>query len=104
MSRTSSPSHIRVAAPDQGISISCMTSVTSTEQPDTNSCVGLPDILWKSWESNARSVIRPRFGSAEPRKQKHDRRDADLILKLLVETAIQRSGCLRRSNKICGLC
>ncbi|SRR6266480_1079501 len=62
-----------------------MTSVTSTEQPDTNSCVGLPDILWKSWESNARSVIRPRFGSAEPRKQKHDRRDADLILKLLVE-------------------
>jgi len=42
--------------------------------------------------------------AAEPRKQKHDRRDADLILKLLVETAFRRSGCLRRSFKTYGLC
>jgi hypothetical protein len=42
--------------------------------------------------------------AAEPRKQKHDRRDADLILKLLAETAFQRSGCLPRSCRICGLC
>jgi hypothetical protein len=42
--------------------------------------------------------------AAEPRKQKQDRRDADLILKLLVETAFRRSGCLRRNCAICGPC
>jgi transposase len=42
--------------------------------------------------------------AAEPRKQKHDRRDADLILKVLVENRFRRSGCLRRSYKICGPC
>ena len=41
--------------------------------------------------------------AAEPRKQKHDRRDADLILKLLAEIAFRRSGSLRRSYRICGL-
>jgi hypothetical protein len=30
-------------------------------------------------------VTQRKFGLAEPRKQKHDRRDADFILKLLVE-------------------
>jgi transposase len=39
---------------------------------------------WKSWGSNARSVIR-QIRAAEPRKQKHDRRDAALLLKLPVE-------------------
>src|ERR1700686_3518286 len=39
---------------------------------------------WKSWGSNARSVIR-QIRAAEPRKQKHDRRDAALLLKLQVE-------------------
>ena len=42
--------------------------------------------------------------AAEPRKQKHDRRDAELILKLLVETVSQRSGCPARSSSICELC
>jgi hypothetical protein len=42
--------------------------------------------------------------AAEPRKQKHDRRDAELILKLLMETVFRGSGCLRRSYKICGPC
>ena len=37
-----------------------------------------------NWESNAGSVI-PTIRAAEPRKQKHDRRDANLILKLLAE-------------------
>jgi hypothetical protein len=32
--------------------------------------------------------------AAEPQKQKHDRRDADLILKLLTEVVFRRSGCL----------
>src|SRR2546427_5326141 len=42
--------------------------------------------------------------AAEPRKQKHDRRDADLILKLLAENRFQRSGCRPRSCSICGPC
>jgi transposase len=42
--------------------------------------------------------------AAEPRKQKQDRRDADLILKLLVENRFPQSGCLRRNCEICGLC
>jgi transposase len=35
---------------------------------------------------------------AEPRKQKHDRRDAALLLHLLAEIAFRRSGFPRRSN------
>ena len=42
--------------------------------------------------------------AAEPRKQKHDRRDADLILQLLVETAFRRSGGHRRNSWICEPC
>jgi Transposase len=42
--------------------------------------------------------------AAEAREQKHDRRDANWILKLLVGNAFQQSGCLPKSYKICGLC
>src|ERR1700722_9248631 len=35
--------------------------------------------------------------AAEPRRQKHDRRDAELILKLLTEDRFRRSGSLRRN-------
>jgi len=38
--------------------------------------------------------------AAEPRKQKHDRRDAELILKLLVESAFQGFGGLARNSSI----
>ena len=40
--------------------------------------------------------------AAEPRKQKHDRRDADLILKLLAENRFPPSGCQPRNCSICG--
>jgi hypothetical protein len=35
--------------------------------------------------------------AAEPRKQKHDRRDADLLLSLWWKNAFRRSGCLRKN-------
>src|SRR4051812_4152755 len=41
---------------------------------------------------------------AVTRRQKHDRRDADLLLKLLVEDRSQRSGCPRRSSAISARC
>jgi Rad3-related DNA helicase len=37
----------------------------------------------------------------ETRKQKHDRRDASLLLELLVEDRFQRSGCPRPNSKTC---
>ena len=41
---------------------------------------------WKSWESNAKSVIQHRFGPpSHGSRNTLSRRDADLILKLLVE-------------------
>ena len=58
---------------------------------------------WKSWESmpgGHPATIR----EAEPRKQKHDRRDAELILKLLAKIGFRRSGCPRKSCGICGPC
>jgi hypothetical protein len=42
--------------------------------------------------------------AAAPRKQKNDRRDAELILKMLVEGRFPAIGCLRRSYRICGPC
>ena len=42
--------------------------------------------------------------NAETRKQKHDRRDAALLLKLQVEIAFPRSGCLRPNCGICAHC
>ena len=42
--------------------------------------------------------------AAEPRKQKHDRRDADLILKLLVENRFPAIWLPSKSYRICGLC
>jgi len=43
--------------------------------------------------------------ASEPRKQKHDRRDAALLLKLLAEkTASLLSGCPRWSNEIYARC
>jgi transposase len=39
--------------------------------------------------------------AAEPRKQKHDRRDAALVLQLLVENRFLRSGCLPANNGMC---
>ena len=41
---------------------------------------------------------------AETRKQKHDRRDARLLLTLLTENRSQRSGCPPPSNEICARC
>src|ERR1700745_1853031 len=41
---------------------------------------------------------------AETRKQKHDRRDARLLLTLLAENRFPRSGCPRPSNAICARC
>jgi hypothetical protein len=41
---------------------------------------------------------------AEPRKQKYDRRDAALLLKLQVENRFHRFGCLRPSCAICAPC
>ena len=42
--------------------------------------------------------------AAEPRKQKHDRRDAELILKRLVEGRFPAIWMPSRSYRICGLC
>ena len=42
--------------------------------------------------------------AAEPRKQKHDRRDADLILKLLVENRFPATWWPSRNYRICGPC
>ena len=43
--------------------------------------------------------------AAETRKQKHDRRDARLLLNLLVmEVAFRRFGCPRPSSGTCGPC
>jgi transposase len=43
--------------------------------------------------------------TAETRKQKHDRRDAALLLKLLAEDRFpSRSGCLPPNNRICARC
>jgi hypothetical protein len=42
--------------------------------------------------------------AAAPRKQKNDRRDAELILKMLVEGRFPAIGCLPKSCRICGLC
>ena len=39
---------------------------------------------------------------AAHRKQKNDRRDAELILRLVAENCFRRSGCQRRSSSICG--
>src|SRR5262249_19862718 len=39
--------------------------------------------------------------AAEPRKQKHDRRDAELILKLWWRNGFRRSGCPTRNSSIC---
>ena len=36
--------------------------------------------------------------AAEPRKQKRDRRDADVLLALLIESAFRRSGYLRKNS------
>ena len=41
--------------------------------------------------------------AAEPRKQKHDRRDADLLLSLLVEEPFRRSSCHERTVGHSGL-
>jgi transposase len=41
--------------------------------------------------------------AAEPRRQKHDRRDAELLLKLLQKTVFRRSGCPAKSCSICEL-
>ena len=41
---------------------------------------------------------------AETRKQKHDRRDAELIRRLLVENRFPESGCRPLSKGICGRC
>ena len=41
---------------------------------------------------------------AETRKQKHDRRDARLLLTLLAENRFPRSGCPRASSAICVRC
>ena len=40
--------------------------------------------------------------AAAHRKQKNDRRDAELILRLVAENCFRRSGCQRRSSSICG--
>ena len=42
--------------------------------------------------------------AAEPRKQKHDRRDAELILKLWPKTVSRRSGCPARNCSTSALC
>ena len=42
--------------------------------------------------------------AAETRKQKHDRRDARLILDLLMKIAFRRSGCPRPNSGTCEPC
>src|SRR5262245_47798069 len=45
-----------------------------------------------------------RIRAAEPRRQKHDRRDARLLLDLLSQDRFRRFGCLRPSSRICVPC
>jgi transposase len=42
--------------------------------------------------------------AAEPRKQKHDRRDADLLYHFWYKSAFRRSGYLRKNCWTCGPC
>ena len=42
--------------------------------------------------------------AAEPRKQKHDRRDADLLLQLLIENRFPAIWLPSKELRICGLC
>jgi transposase len=42
--------------------------------------------------------------TAEPRRQKHDRRDAQLLLRLYWRIGFRRSGCRRQNSGICERC
>jgi transposase len=45
-----------------------------------------------------------RIRAVDTRRQKHDRRDARLLLTLLAESVSPRSGCRQRRCGICGRC